>query len=186
MQDCKLVKVPVFVGTKCTKLAAIQCPKSEKEIENMACIPYSNVVGSLMYAMVSTRPNIAHEVGVLSIYMSTREHWKVVRRVFIYLHDMIDLAIYYHENSEEVGVHGFIDSDWDGDIYDRRSTSGYMFTLFGGVISWMSRKHSVVSLSTIEVEYIASTHASKEAVWMQKLCTDIGFGQQVVRLSCDS
>ena len=61
MQDCKLVKVPIPVGTK---LFADQCPKSEEEIEYMAHVPYASAVGCLMYSMVYTRPNIAHVVGV--------------------------------------------------------------------------------------------------------------------------
>ena len=121
-----------------------------------------------MYAMVSTRPDIAHAVGVLSRYMVTpgKEYWAIVKRVFRYLCGMTYLAICYHENSEEVGVHGFIDSNWARDIDGRRSTSGYVFRLFGGAISWMSRKQSVVSFSTIEIEYIVATHASKEVFWL--------------------
>ena len=90
------------------------------------------------------------------------------------------------ENSEDVRVHGFVDFDWVGDIDSRLSTSGYVFRLFGGAISWMSRKQFVVALSSTKVEYIATTHASKEAVWLQRLCTEIRFEQQVVRLECDS
>jgi hypothetical protein len=68
----------------------------------------------------------------------------------------------------------------------RRSTSGYLFNLFGGEISWMSKRQVVVALSTTKDEYMASTHASKEAVWLQRLCSGIGLVQQVVRLYCDS
>eukprot|EP00253_Pinus_taeda_P033580 PITA_33580 len=61
--------------------------------------------------------------------------------------------------------------DWAGDLEQRRSTSGYVFKLFGGVVSWMTKKQYVVALSTIEAEYIAATHASKEAVSLQRLCS---------------
>ena len=60
--------------------------------------------------------------------------------MFKYLHGMIDLVIYYHGNLEEVEVHGFLDSDWAGDIDDWQLANGYVFILFGGAISWMSRK----------------------------------------------
>jgi len=63
-------------------------------------------------------------------------------------------------------VHVFVDVDWAGDIDHRRSTSSDVFTLFGGAISWMSKKQVVVALSTIEVEYMAIIHASKEDVWL--------------------
>jgi hypothetical protein len=63
-------------------------------------------------------------------------------------------------------VHGFVDVDWVGHLDHRRSTSGYVFTLFGGAIGWMSKKQVVVALSTIEVEYMVIIHASKEDVWL--------------------
>jgi hypothetical protein len=71
MQECKLVKVPIPVGVK---LSTDQCPKTQEEEEDMSCVPYVSTVGSLMYAMVCTRPNIAHAMGVLSkVYVKTRE-----------------------------------------------------------------------------------------------------------------
>ena len=71
-------------------------------------------------------------------------------------------------------IHGFVDPDWAGDLDLRRYTSGYVFNLFGGAVSWMSKKQSVVALSTIEAENMATTHASKEAVWLQRLCSSMG------------
>ena len=83
-------------------------------------------------------------------------------------------------------IRGFVDADWAGDLDQRRSTSGYSFSLFGGAVSWMSKRQSVVALSTIEVEYMAATHASKEAVWLQRLCSSMGLVQQAIRIDCDS
>ena len=80
----------------------------------------------------------------------------------------------------------FFYADWAGDIDSIRSTSGYVFNLFGGDISWMSNRQAVVALSTTEVQYMTATHASKEAVWLQRLCLGIGFVQKGVRLECDS
>ena len=84
MQECKPVKVPIPVGVK---LSADQCPKTQEEEEGMSHVPYASAVGSLMYAMVCTRPDIPHVVGVLSKYMSKprKEHWIAVKRVFRYL-----------------------------------------------------------------------------------------------------
>jgi hypothetical protein len=120
-----------------------------------------------MYAMVCTRPYIAHAVGVLSRYMSTpgKEHWTIVKRVFRYLCGTTKYAICYQgklETDREVNVHGFVNANWDGDLDRRRSTNGYVFKMFGGAISWMSKRQVVVALSTIEVEYMEATHASKE------------------------
>ena len=85
-----------------------------------------------------------------------------------------------------VDIHGFVDVDWAGDLDRRRSTSGYVFNLFGGAISWMRKRRAVVALSTIEAKYMIATHASKEVVWLQRLCSGIGLVQQAVRLDCDS
>ena len=100
-----------------------------------------------------------------------------------------DHAICYQGSAgldKVVDAHVFVDVDWVGDLDHRRSTSGYMFSLFGRAISWMSKKRDVVALSTTKCEYMATTHASKEGVWLQRLCLEIGFKQQAVRIDCDS
>eukprot|EP00253_Pinus_taeda_P027833 PITA_27833 len=76
--------------------------------------------------------------------------------------------------------------DWARDLDQRRSTSGYVFNLFGGVVSWMSKKQSAVALSTTEAEYVAATHASKESVWLQRFCSSMGLVQEAIRIYCDS
>eukprot|EP00253_Pinus_taeda_P033647 PITA_33647 len=73
-----------------------------------------------------------------------------------------------------------------GDLDQRRFKSGYVFNLFGGVISWMSKKQSVVALSTTETEYVVATHASKEAVWLHILCSSMGLVQGAIRIDCDN
>jgi hypothetical protein len=90
------------------------------------------------------------------------------------------------DQSQQLDIHGFVDADWVGDPNCRRFTSGYVLNLFVGAISWMSKRQVVVALSTIEVEYMAATRASKEAVWLQILFSDIGLVQLVVRIYCDS
>jgi hypothetical protein len=72
------------------------------------------------------------------------------------------------------------------EIWIKISTSGYVFNLFGGEISWMSKRQSIVALSTTKFEYMAATHAIKEEIWLQRLCSSIGFVQQAVRIDCDS
>ena len=123
-----------------------------------------------MYAMVCTRLYIAHAVGVLSRFMSNlgKENWIAMKRVFRDFCGTSDYGLCYQGRpglERMLDIRGFIDVDWAGDLDQRRSTSGYVFSLFGGAVSWMSKRQSVVVLSTTEVEYIAATHASKEAVW---------------------
>jgi hypothetical protein len=92
MQECEPVKVLIPVGVR---LSTEQCPKTQEEEEDMSHVPYASAVGSLMYAMVCTRPNIAHAVGVLSRYMSKpgKEHWTTIKRVFRYLRSLFGGAI---------------------------------------------------------------------------------------------
>jgi hypothetical protein len=140
-QECKPVKVPIHVGVK---LSADQCPKTHEE-EDMSHVPYASAIGSLIYAMVCARPDIAHAVGVFSRYMSKlgKEHWTAVKRDFNYLRGTASYGLCYEGRPEldrVVDIHGFLDADWAEDLDRRRSTSGYVFNLFGGAISWMRKR----------------------------------------------
>ena len=108
------MKVPILVGVN---LSTEQCPKTQEEEEDMSRVPYESAIGSLMYAMVCTRPNIAHAVGVLSKFMSKpgKEHWTVVKRVFRYLHDASDYGLCYQGKlglNRMLDIHGFVDAEW--------------------------------------------------------------------------
>eukprot|EP00253_Pinus_taeda_P024830 PITA_24830 len=124
------------------------------------------------------------------VYVKTREGaLDNSERVFRYLRGTRDYGLFYQGRlglDRVLDIHGFVDADWVGDLDHRRSTSGYVFNLFGGAVSWMSKKQSVVALSTTEVEYMAATHASKEAVWLQRLCSSMGLVQGAIRIDCDS
>jgi hypothetical protein len=85
-----------------------------------------------------------------------------------------------------VDIYGFVDANWDGDLDHIIYTSGYVFNLFGGEIIWMRKIQAVMALSTTEAEYMTTTHASKEAVWLKILCLGIGLVNQAVGLDCDS
>ena len=105
----------------------------------MSHVPYANAVGNLMYAMVSTRPDISHAVGVVSRFMANpgKEHWQAVKWVLRYLRGTRDHCIVF--DGSEGSVCGYVDADYAGDLDKRRSTTGYVFTLGGGAISWMSK-----------------------------------------------
>eukprot|EP00253_Pinus_taeda_P014946 PITA_14946 len=137
------------------------------------------------------RPEIAHAVGVLSKFMSKprKEHWTTVKFVFRYLIGTNDYGLCYQGRpglDRVLDIRGFVDADWVGDLDQRRSTSGYVFNLIGAAVSWMSKKQSIVAISTIDVEYMVATHASKEAVWLQRLCSSMGLVQVAIRIDCDS
>jgi len=112
-----------------------------------------------------------------------------VKQVFRYLHGTSDYGLCYQGRpglDKVLDICGFVDANWVGDLDQRRSTCGYVFNLFGGAISWMSKRESVVALSTTKSEYMASTHASKEAVWLQRLCSSMGFVHRAIRIDCDN
>jgi hypothetical protein len=143
MQDFKPIKVPIPMGAR---LIIEQFPKTQEEIEDMAHVTYASVVGSLMYVMVYTRPDISHAVGVLRRYVSThrKENQTNFKRVFKYLCGTNDYAICYQGiprgDSGKLNVHGFFDIDWAGDLDRQRLTNIYVFKMFGGEISWMSKR----------------------------------------------
>ena len=135
---------------------------------------YQSMVGSLLYAAIATRPDIAQAVGVVSKFNScpNEAHLTAVKRIFRYLKGTMNFGLKY-EKSADAELIGFADADWAGDIDDRHSTTGNVFIMAGGAISWLSRKQPVVSLSTTEAEYVSLCTATQEAVWLRKLLSDI-------------
>ena len=121
------------------KLSSSLCPSSVEEKDYMSHVPYANAIGCLMYGIACTRPDISHAVGVVSKYMSNmgKEHFNVVKWVLWYLRGTSDYCITFFYNNDSVC--SFVDSDFAGDLDKRISTSGYVFTLVGGAISWMSK-----------------------------------------------
>ena len=87
---------------------------------------------------------------------------------------------------KRLDIVGHVDADSGGDIDSRRSTSGYVFTLFGAALSWMSKRQSVIALSSTEAEYMALTHAAKEAIWLRRLCLELGFELGAIEVRCDN
>jgi hypothetical protein len=132
------------------KLSSSLCPSTKEENEHMSRILYANAIGSLMYAMVSTRKNISHAVGVVSRYMENpgKEQWAVVKWVLRYLRGTSDYCITYNGGCEL--VYGYVDSDFAGDLEKMRSTSGYVFTLASGAISWMSKYYRALLLYLLQ------------------------------------
>ncbi|GKB68319.1 retrovirus-related pol polyprotein from transposon TNT 1-94 [Tanacetum coccineum] len=183
MQDCKPISTPFPTNVK---LSSKMSPSSEKERMKMSRVPYASAVGSLMFAMICTRPDIAHAVGVVSRYMAEpgREHWEAVKRILRYIKGTSDVALCFGES--DLIVKGYVDSDYAGDLDGSKSTTGYVFTLCGGTVSWVSKLQSVVAMSTTEAEYVAAAQASKEAVWLKMLLEELGHKQEKITLFCDN
>ncbi|GJT46274.1 retrovirus-related pol polyprotein from transposon TNT 1-94 [Tanacetum coccineum] len=183
MQDCKPISTPFPTDVK---LSSKMSPSNEKERMEMSRVPYASAVGSLMFAMICTRPDIAHAVGVVSRYMAEpgRGHWDAVKRILRYIKGTSDVALCFGDS--DLIVKGYVDSDYAGDLDGSKSTIGYVFTLSGGTVSWVSKLQSVVAMSTTEAEYVAAAQASKEAVWLKMLLEELGHKQEKITLFCDN
>jgi hypothetical protein len=154
--------------------------------------PYSTLVGSLLYLAVTVRPDISYAVGVLSKYMScpTMSHWVAAKGVLRYLARTPSVGITYGgvtgSSSEGVQLFGWCDADFAGDLDTRKSTTGYVFTLSGGAVSWASKRQPTVAASTTEAEYMAASSAVREALWLRKLVADLGQPLAAVPIGCDN
>ncbi|KAH9293237.1 hypothetical protein KI387_041559, partial [Taxus chinensis] len=165
MQDAKPVGTPLAGHFKLSKE---QCPKTEQERNQMSKVPYSSAVGNLMDAMVCNRPDITHAVGVVSRFMSDpgKEHWQAEKCILRYLRGTMWIVLRY--SGSDTTLRGYVDSDMAEDLDSRRSTTGYIYTVGGTTVRWISRLQKLVALSTTEAEYVAATEASKEMIWLQQ------------------
>ena len=136
----------------------------------MEKVLYASVVGSLMYAQVCTRPDIAFAVNALGRYLSNSglNHWKAVKKVMRYLQGTEDYMLTY-KRFDQLEVTGYSDSDFAGCPDDRKSTYGFIFMMARGAVSWKSVKQTLTATSTMEAEYVACYEATCQALWLKKL-----------------
>ncbi|GKA23536.1 zinc finger, CCHC-type containing protein [Tanacetum coccineum] len=162
-EDCSPVSTPMDPVEKLK-------PNTGKPVDQLE---YSRAIGCLMYAMTSTRPDIAYAVGRLSRFTSnpSRQHWQAITRVFKYLKGTMNYGLSY------VGypsvLEGYSDASWINHVEDSSSTSGWVFLLRGGTISWASKKQTCITGSTMESEFVALAAAGKEAEWLRNLIHEI-------------
>ena len=152
-------------------------------------MPYALTVGNLMYAMMCTRLDISMAISVISQYQSDPgdSHWMAVKHVLKYLKGTKDKFLVYGDG--DLQVRGYADSDFQSDLDDRKSTSGYVFILNGAAVSWKSTKQGSTADSTTEAEYIAASEAAKEAVWIRKFVAELGIvpsSKDPIPLFCDN
>ena len=182
------VSLPVLKGS--ARLSEYLSPSTPAEIAAMSTIPFRQIVGCLMYAALTVRVDIAFMAGQLAQHCQNpgMEHWKAATRVLKYLAFSRNHGICFDGNGPVKNVLvGYSDADYAGDPDGRRSTSGYVFILNGGAVTWSSRKQPIVALSTMESEYIAASDSSREAVWLRGLLTNLGISQSdPTVLRCDN
>jgi len=147
---------------------------------------FCELVGSLLYLSVCTRPDIAQSVGVLARYMAkpAMEHWTAAKAVLRYIAGTLSSGITFTNNVAV--MEGYCDSDYAGDLDTRRSTTGFVFTFCGAAISWSSKLQPTVAVSTTEAEYMAAAQAVKEALWLRKLIMEFELQFGTMRIYSDN
>ena len=177
MEECKALLCPLSTSTKLSK---------DGEPLDRNNFAYSQLVGSLMYLSVCTRPDISQAVGALARYMAepTVAHWQAAKGVLRYIAGTSDFGITFW--GRDFALDGYCDADYAGDLDTRRSTTGYVFLLSGGAISWSSRLQPTVAASTTEAEYMAAAYAIKEALWLRTLLSELSLDVSTITIKADS
>ena len=168
-EDAKPLSIPIVANST---LSRDDCPTTTTDIGKMSGRPYREAVGSLMYASVGTRPDISFALNQVARFSDNPglPHWEAVKRIFCYLKGTRDHRLVYGE--KEHSISGYTDADGMANE-DRHAISGFAFLIDGGAVSWSSKCQPIVTLSTAEAEYVAATHAAKEAVWLREFISEI-------------
>jgi hypothetical protein len=162
-EDAHPVKLPLNANTHLSKEGA---PLDSSECTKTM---YQAVVGSLMWASITCRPDIAFAVSSLSRFTNDpkQEHWIAAKHVLRYLKGTTEGGVVLG-GKDALVLHGYSDATWGGDYHDPKSTAGYVF-LFGGPVAWASRKQATVALSSTEAEYMALSESAKEALYLRQV-----------------
>ncbi|XP_055924729.1 uncharacterized protein LOC129956807 [Argiope bruennichi] len=170
----------------------LDCNSSLNKFTNsnvdMRKIPFQAAVGSLLYAAQATRPDISFVVNLMCQFCNSasKTHWTAIKRIMRYLRGTTGATLSYTKDHGD-NVIGYCDSNYGGDVADRRSTSGYVFMIGGGAVSWSSKRQPTVATSTTEAEYMALSAAAKEAIWLGKIVTDLGIAHvNGITVYCDN
>ncbi|XP_073221562.1 secreted RxLR effector protein 161-like [Cicer arietinum] len=169
MFDRNPVNIPMERGLKLSKFE-----DGQKEDPSF----FKSLVESLKY-LTCTRPDILYVVGVVSRFTEapTTTHMKVTKRILCYLKCTLDYGLFY-SSSNDFKFFGFCDSDFAGDIDDRKSISGFIFFMGDCAFSWSSNKQPIVTLSTCDSEYVAAATCTYHAIWLRRLLDELHMPQK--------
>jgi hypothetical protein len=169
MVNCKPVVTPIATGTKLSKNDEGSCVDPTL---------YKRLVGSLMY-LTTTRPDIMFVVNLISRFMETTKstHWQDGKMILRYVVGTTNYGVLYTSDSDFKLI-GYNDSDFAGSIDDRKSTSGYVFSFGSRVVAWDSKKKPIVTLSSVEEEYVATKTTACQTMWMRRIVTELLHEQQ--------
>ncbi|KAH9751814.1 hypothetical protein KPL71_014449 [Citrus sinensis] len=169
MNDCKPISMLVECRVKLSK---------HDEGEDIDPTFFKSLVGSLRY-LTCTRLDILYVVGLMSRYVENLKttHFKVAKRILRYIKGTTNFGLLY-SFSIDYKLVGYSDSNWGGDVDDRKSTTGFVFFMGDTAFTWMSKKQPIVTLSTYEAEYVAATSSVCHAIWLRNLLKELSLPQE--------
>ncbi|GKC83407.1 retrotransposon protein, putative, ty1-copia subclass [Tanacetum coccineum] len=189
MENSKRGTIPTQEKLKLSKSQGASTPAEKQRMQNVL---YASAVGSIMYAVRCTRPDVAFAQNITSRFQQNpgELHRTTVKNILKYLHNTKDMFLVYGgDMKRELRVSCYTDAGYLTDADDLKSQTGYVFVLNGGVVDWKITKKSIFETSSTDVEYIAAFDASKEAVWIQKFISRLGVVptiEEPINMYCDN
>ena len=184
LSNAKPVTTPIEPGVILNKE---QAPLSVQHTIRMRNIPYAEAIGSVLWPVIISRPDAAFAIGTLSQFIQNPAmvHWEALKRLIVYLYSTKDLWLTFGGANID-DVEAFCDADWASQAH-RHSILGFSFHMGVGAVSWSCKKQNIIALSSTEAEYIALTHAAKEAIWLRNFLGEIrGCKQDPIMINCDN
>ncbi|GJW22965.1 retrotransposon protein, putative, ty1-copia subclass, partial [Tanacetum coccineum] len=170
-----------------------QGAKTPTEVQRMLRVPYASAIGSIMYAVRCTRPDVAFAQNLCSRFQQNlgEIHWTAVKTILKYLRNTKNMVLVYGAKPEdELKVSCYADASFQTDKDDTKSQTGYAFVLNGGAVDWKSAKQNTTAMSSTEAEYIVTAEASMEAVWVRKFINGLGgvmpLNKRPMEMLCDN
>ena len=161
--------------------------KTPEELQRLQNIPYQRAIGTLMYLLQGTRPDLAYTISTLSKFNTNFNfsHWEAVKKVFRYLQGTKHLKLTFHRN-KEVDLIGYSDASWGSDP-DGKSITGYIFKMQNAAISWRCQRQATTALSSCDAEFQALTATIQEAVWLRGFLSELlPTFKKPIHIMCDN
>lgn len=180
MTGCSSISTPMMSNVKLTRHGTDSLADPTQ---------YRSIVGALQYITL-TRPDIAFSVNKVCQFLSAplESHWRAVKRILRYLNGTSHFGLHLQPSSPDLpfSVRVYSDSDWASDVDDRRSTSGACLFFGPNLVSWNSKKQTLVARSSAEAEYRGLANATAELMWVQSLLAELKIPIQTPTLLCDN
>ena len=171
LQEVPTRNTPLLVGLV---LDSNMSPKTDSERMDMHDKPYRAILGSVMWGQLATHPDLSFAVSLLARFQVNpgMDHWKALLHVVGYIKNTINFGITYSRDGDLNPI-AYTNADYGGCCDTRRSTSGYVFTMAGGPVTWSSKRQATVALSTVEAEYMAMSRCAQQMVWTQSWLEEV-------------